>query len=68
MKDYQKRVVAEKKELDKKLKKLGDFIGNWDIFRHLHLDEQKRLRKQEIFMEAYSEVLADRIAAFKETK
>lgn len=64
MRDYQKRVVAEKYELEKKLAGLRKFIADEVVFSRVEEKEQKRLRRQEVIMELYSEVLADRIAAF----
>ena len=65
MKDYQKRVKKEKTELDKKIGKLNDFLDN-ESFKKLDIDEQERLRTQRTLMKSYSEVLADRIEAFKD--
>jgi len=63
MEDYQKRVVAEKMELDERLEKLSDFIrGN--IFSGLDADEKNRLRYQLLAMQLYSNILSDRIVAF----
>ena len=64
MQPHQERVLREKEELDLRLGKLlsfnesGHFVG-------LSLVEQKQLRRQALIMELYSEVLADRIAAFE---
>ena len=64
MKAYQKRVVEEKRELDKKLAKLHEFINDEVVFSGVEVMEQGRLRRQEILMEIYSEVLGERIEAF----
>jgi len=64
MKAYQKRVIAEKAELDKKLAKLHEFINDEVVFSGVEVMEQGRLRRQEILMEIYSEVLGERIEAF----
>jgi hypothetical protein len=64
MKAYQKRVVEEKRELDKKLAKLHEFINDEVVFRNVHIREQELLRRQEVLMEIYSEVLGERIEAF----
>lgn len=64
MQPHQERVLREKEELDLRLGKLlsfnesGHFVG-------LSLVEQKQFRRQALIMELYSEVLADRIAAFE---
>ena len=63
MKDYQERVIIEKDELDTKTKALLVFIDS-ESFGRLGEQERKRMRTQEILMELYSNVLADRIAAF----
>lgn len=62
---HQARVVAEKEELDTKLNALSHFIAGGLTFSSLDVDEQTRLRLQKDYMEQYSEVLGERIAAFK---
>ena len=62
MKAYQKRVVAEKKALDKKLESLKAFLGT-KAFRLPA--EQDRLERQSWAMTEYSAILGERIAAFK---
>lgn len=64
MKDYQQRVIDEKKELDEKAKKLSDFIGLSSEFENIPPDEQERLREQNEIMWQYSEILGQRIDAF----
>lgn len=61
---HQERVVEEKRELDEKLSKLGDFITESPIFGKLDTDEQIRLRRQYGIMSQYSEILAQRIESF----
>jgi hypothetical protein len=63
---HQQRVVIEKQELDEKLEKLLSFIdaGNGPIFSKLVTEERQRLTMQARIMKEYSDVLADRIAAF----
>lgn len=63
MPEYQKRVVAEKKELDEKLAKLTAFIGG-GVWLKLPIEESVRLNKQREYMDGYSRVLGERIAAF----
>lgn len=63
MEDYQQRVVKEKEDLDGKIQRLIEFIGS-DNFNNLIPSECKRLRRQEMIMELYSEVLAERIGLF----
>lgn len=63
VKPYQERVIKEKSELDDKLSRLRPFIGS-PKFVELPDAEQQRLIKQAKLMELYSEVLAERIAAF----
>ena len=60
---HQQRVLAEKAELDDRLAKLQAFSLN-PIFYGLPTDEQDRLQKQAVAMQAYSEVLGERITAF----
>jgi hypothetical protein len=63
--DYQRRVIAEKQELDEKLKNLLVFIEyGYAKFGALTNEEQKRLRQQAEVMRQYSSILADRIALF----
>ena len=62
---YQRRVVAEKEELDKKAEALSQFIGLVPQFDELDKDEQERLKEQNDIMWQYSEILGARIAAFK---
>ena len=61
---YQKRVIQEKKELDKKLTKLDEFRGG-SLFEGLVAEEQCRLERQSFVMAEYSRVLGERIAAFQ---
>ncbi len=60
---HQQRVLDEKAELDDRSTKLQAFFSN-PIFSGLPADEQDRLQKQAVAMQAYSEVLGERIAAF----
>lgn len=66
MQPHQERVVAEKKEVDDKLEKLLAFIdaGKGPIFLKLVTEERERLTTQGRIMKEYSDILADRIAAF----
>ena len=63
MEAHQERVVAEKKELDEKMQRLKDFIGD-PTFQTLDSAEQGRLRWQAFMMYGYSDILAERIEAF----
>lgn len=63
MKPHQERVVTEINELDEKRDKLINFIGG-DIYRTLDKVEQSRLNRQLEAMSLYSNILAERIAAF----
>lgn len=60
---HQVRVVEEKKELDGRLAKLLAFF-EMPIFEGLSEAERSRLRNQARFMNGYSAVLGERIAAF----
>jgi len=63
MESFQERVVIEKNELDSRLEKLIKFIGS-DKFDGVPGLEQNRLRRQQLIMELYSEVLVERINNF----
>ncbi|GAA5117174.1 hypothetical protein GCM10023212_05390 [Luteolibacter yonseiensis] len=56
--------MDEKSDLDEKLTKLGEFIESSPIFAGLPSDEKERLVRQKSCMGEYSEILAERIAAF----
>jgi len=60
---HQQRVVDEKRELDEKLGKLITFIHE-SVFTGLSKEEQKLLVRQQNVMTDYSQILAERIAAF----
>jgi hypothetical protein len=63
MQPHQERVITEKSELDTKIEKLTAFIGG-SVFLALPVPEQMRLSAQLGFMNMYSNVLGERIAAF----
>lgn len=65
MQPHQQRVINEKSELDKKASALSEFIGLSDDFVMLEPAEQERLKIQNDIMWQYSEVLGERISAFK---
>ena len=60
MLDWQKRVVVEKEELDKKIAKLESF----DLTT-VSVGESVLLREQLVVMQDYSSILKNRIAGFK---
>jgi hypothetical protein len=60
---HQQRVIDERTELDDKLGKLVGFT-NTVQFSTLPGAEQARMRTQAVAMRTYSEILAERIAAF----
>ena len=60
---HQQRVVDEKRDLDDKREKLGNF-KNTDLFASLPWQEQERLNTQAHIMTMYSAVLGERIADF----
>jgi hypothetical protein len=66
MKPHQERVVTEKADLNDKLGKLLDFIegGKGKVYSTLVTEERERLTTQARIMREYSDILADRIAAF----
>lgn len=63
MKDYQKRVINERNDLNTKLERLNAFLD--DNHTNVILDELERLRKQTVVMQQYLEILDKRIEAFK---
>lgn len=60
---FKDRVVAEKMELDDKIRKLTAFVGG-EIFASLPDAERSRMSIQLQHMNGYSEILSQRIAAF----
>ena len=64
MKDYQERVVEEKKELDSKIDKLSNFLDFSRDFIALNQAEQVRMKMQRLTMKQYSDLLAARIDSF----
>jgi len=60
---HQQRVIDEKRDLDERLEKLTAFYST-PIFHGLAESEQSRLLRQGVAMRTYSEILAERIAAF----
>jgi len=65
MSDFQQRVIDEKAALDEKVAKLNDFIAHSPLFEAIDPAEQERLKVQNDIMWQYSEILGQRIAAFK---
>lgn len=65
MQPHQQRVVTEKTELDVKLTALNEFIDFSTGYQRIGQEEQNRLKAQAYAMRAYSDILADRITAFK---
>ena len=63
MEAYQVRVIQEAAELNDKRTKLAAFIGT-EIFAKLTKEEQHRMERQCGIMNAYAEVLGERISAF----
>lgn len=63
MKDYQKRMVEEKQELDVKRLKLHQFIAT-DEFLAIDETDRELLFKQAVLMDLYSETLEKRIDRF----
>lgn len=64
MAPHQQRVVDEASALNEKRVKLEEFIRTNAFFAYLVPEEQARLRTQLYYMDRYSDVLAERIAAF----
>jgi hypothetical protein len=63
MKPFQERVMLERNEVADRFRKLLAFIGT-QPFSELSLEEQRRLRRQVMYMELYYKVLLERIEAF----
>jgi hypothetical protein len=64
LKDWQNRVVHEKKELCERIAKLRQF-GATAEYAGLDEIDRDNLIKQERFMQSYSDVLGKRIERFK---
>lgn len=64
MQPHQQRVVDEKTQLDEKLAKLTGFYDS-HIFDGLDTAEKDRLHRQGQVMSEYSQILGERIAAFR---
>ena len=65
MEPYQERVVVEKDALDKKIRDLTFFIKTSPVCATLEPIEQVRLTEQSDVMRRYSQILDERIAAFR---
>ena len=63
MKEFQERVVEEKKQLDEKRHTLEQFFTS-SLFRELDQAEKDRLRTHHSVMGVYSEIQHQRISAF----
>jgi len=63
MEDYQKRVIEEKQELDRKIGKLTSFLDSIPG-KSLNGDESERMKRQLTLMGNYSDVLGERMESF----
>jgi len=61
MKDYQKRLIAEEKQLSENAKKLEDFIFESPVYETLSRQQQKLSCQQLGAMEMYCRILRERI-------
>jgi len=61
--EYQRRVIDEHFELEKKIHKLTEFIAG-PVFCGLSSAEQRLLRRQQVLMELYAETITARIDGF----
>ncbi len=61
---FQQHVVDEKAARDGEIERLSIFIESNPLFKNLPVDEKSRLCRQLVIMQALSEVLGERIAAF----
>ena len=64
MQEHELRVVKEKRENDKKVEALNEFIESNAFFKTLEKDEQERMKLQRYIMKQLSQVLGDRIEGF----
>lgn len=62
---HQQRVVTERNELNDKLIALKGFIKGSLVFQDLPEEEKNRLKRQAEVMTEYSDILQERINAFK---
>lgn len=65
MKEYQLRVIEEKRELDEKTKRLDSFRESAEFRKLVSPEDQHLMHLQSHYMQAYSAVLGERIAHFK---
>jgi hypothetical protein len=63
MKDWQQRVIDEKKELDEKINRIESFVTSEKI-NSVDPNEVFRLKTQLVTMINYSEILGERIKFF----
>ena len=61
---HEQRVIAEKSQLDARMKALQDFVDGEMFPQIVPADEQDRLQRQLAIMLDYSLILAERIATF----
>lgn len=66
MKQYQERVIKERRELEEKATKLSKFIGLSPLFDDINQDEQELMKEQCEIMWQYYEILCWRIATFSQ--
>ena len=65
IKPHQQRVIDEKEQNDERASKLSEFIGLSEQFKLLDAAEQERMKEQNELMWELSEILGERIKAFK---
>jgi hypothetical protein len=59
--EVREKVTTERDELEIKLKKLAAFIYNNDAFKKINPKQQKLLKKQLVVMDAYLDILNERL-------
>lgn len=64
MQDYQKQIIKDKEEIDKKIIRMTSFIFS-DKFSNVANAEKERIKDQLNIMMEYSHCLRDRIRAFE---
>ena len=68
MKEHQERVIQEQKELNEKITKLGDFLGDYDKRLIPSQAEYSLLCRQFDVMQSYNEILMERISLYEEIR
>lgn len=65
MTDWQKRVLAERDELNEKIRKIDAFLNDPEKIAMTELEDQRLLSSQRYYMQCYYQMLKLRIERFK---